>query len=336
MEGLPYPVFVRNRGWLEGLDQLSEHVPELPAYLRKVSGERGQLAVASSLINVFRATTDSDKEVIAAASHILSVIRDYRERHGAVIEVTDALETMLLSSDIDDSLPMGLLALPYPTQYVCFGHAARAKLRLGTGDLADYEPHGCFCVLSACQAGVGQALTIYIVMVTPDGRNKTITFMHSPIRDPEAPLQKWVSEVAATHADGPAALQDSLRLVSYLAKVFLYLGMKEGRSNLVNEHTELAARLERVEPKKRGKLERRLQRLYDRIVVGPDSLPQELGKGLGVAGTEIHWRRGHFRMQPHGPRNSLRKVKYLQPMLVNAKTTSTQDMPVPKTYSLKR
>lgn len=40
-------------------------------------------------------------------------------------------------------------------------------------------------------------------------------------------------------------------------------------------------------------------------------------EGLGV-GVRTHWRRGHFRNQPHGPQRALRKLVWIMPILVNA------------------
>ncbi|WP_269145876.1 hypothetical protein [Burkholderia pseudomultivorans] len=31
-----------------------------------------------------------------------------------------------------------------------------------------------------------------------------------------------------------------------------------------------------------------------------------------------HWRRSHFKMQPHGPQSSLRKVTFLGPMVARS------------------
>lgn len=41
------------------------------------------------------------------------------------------------------------------------------------------------------------------------------------------------------------------------------------------------------------------------------------GAGSGVT-TSPHWRRGHFRSQPHGPGNTLRKRVFIEPVMVNA------------------
>ena len=52
------------------------------------------------------------------------------------------------------------------------------------------------------------------------------------------------------------------------------------------------------------------------ILLGPLELPEYV---RGVQNdVSPHWRRGHFRMQPHGPHQSLRKVIFIAPTLVRA------------------
>ncbi len=50
-------------------------------------------------------------------------------------------------------------------------------------------------------------------------------------------------------------------------------------------------------------------------------LAEEIDRSTAAAGATgqraVHWRRGHWRRQPHGPQNSLRKLAWLMPTLVN-------------------
>ena len=72
-------------------------------------------------------------------------------------------------------------------------------------------------------------------------------------------------------------------------------------------------KLARLGPKKAAKLRRELPDLYDRIIVGPKEIP-----GHSHGEVSPHLRRGHFRIQPHGPHNSLRKVIFVAPVWVRA------------------
>ncbi|WP_231663317.1 hypothetical protein [Ralstonia solanacearum] len=73
-----------------------------------------------------------------------------------------------------------------------------------------------------------------------------------------------------------------------------------------------------------------MDQLYDRYIVGPASLEGVHGAEHGERLTPgqalpAHWRRGHFRMQPHGPQSSLRKVIFVAPVIVRADRLSTVD-----------
>lgn len=339
LEGLPFPVAARNRGWLQTLDQICAMEPQLGAALEREKNQ-GPLGLVNVLASTFKplliSTGSKPEQDCAGPSHLLAILKDYRDRNGALIEVTDALEQMLLASDLDEQLPIGMLALPYPSQYVAFGPAARAQLPMSSGDdNRAWVSHGCFCVQSPGKDGLGQIITIYVVLVTPDGRNMTLIFLNNTVNEPAMPLKDWVSVMATKRADVSQALREGLPLVSYLAKVFLYLGMKEARVHKSLDHSELEERLARVELKKRGKLQRRLTRLYDKIVVGPNQLPQDLAAAAGQApaGVTPHWRRGHFRMQVHGPASKLRKLLFIRPTLVAAHQLTQSGALAPKSYS---
>lgn len=63
-------------------------------------------------------------------------------------------------------------------------------------------------------------------------------------------------------------------------------------------------------------------------------LVRELAKGADASGSEghraVHWRRGHWRHQPHGPHNSLRKLLWVMPTLVNS--AGAQEEPLGHVY----
>jgi hypothetical protein len=124
-----------------------------------------------------------------------------------------------------------------------------------------------------------------------------------------------------------------MKLISNMMKVFLYLGLKEARREVSSEHSDALKRLAAVGPKKQAKLQRRLNSLYDRITVGPATLPT-IPSTLGAAGIRApHWRRGHFRSQPCGPARSSRKLIFVAPILIHADRLGGH-APPPKVYEL--
>ncbi len=97
-------------------------------------------------------------------------------------------------------------------------------------------------------------------------------------------------------------------------KVFLYLRAAQAQQVNENLYSRTLAHLQRVGQKKAAKVHRQLEKLYDRIVLGPQTMAVHKHGEHGEMSP--HWRRGHFRMQPHGPQNQLRKVLFIAPTLV--------------------
>jgi len=262
----------------------------------------------------------------------------YECKRGTLIETTQALDTLLLHSDLEDTLPMRFFAPPYTTQY----------LRL-TWDVADQlateddKAHrrwidGVFCFLTPAASSTtiseaGPVLELVIVYNNDETGIGTYT-MHAPIRSPDQTVEQWVSEISLSEHGHTAAGDDGrIRVISYLVKVFLYLGLKDARKAACTDYGMALKQLAARGPKKQAKLRRRLDALYDRVTVGPASLPPSSTTGDVAAQVAPHWRRGHLRLQAHGPARSERKLIFVAPIVVHAAKLK-DEVPRPKAYAL--
>ncbi len=122
---------------------------------------------------------------------------------------------------------------------------------------------------------------------------------------------------------GKVTLQKGLE---HLAKVFLYMSLSEARRIDFNEADKEAKKLENLGPKKRAKAQRKIKGPYNRIMVGPETWPPEESQHKGAGEVTPHMRRGHFRNQPHGPRNELRKLVFIKPTLVRGDLTNVNSV----------
>jgi hypothetical protein len=105
-------------------------------------------------------------------------------------------------------------------------------------------------------------------------------------------------------------------LMRLCTKIFLYWHLEQSRHVEECPYSQVMRQLSRTGPKKSAKLQRQARKLYDRTLLGPITLPLHLH---GIHGDITpHWRRGHFRMQPHGPSMALRKLIFIAPTLVRA------------------
>jgi hypothetical protein len=262
----------------------------------------------------------------------------FDRKRGALIETTPALDTVLMYSDIDDTLPMHLFSPPFSAQYLRLNHTTAEHFRT-TEDCAEQRwIDGIFCFVS--KPGLSDdsnkfipVIELVIIYVTKD-KGIRAQLLRGPMITPDETVTQWTDAILVPQG-GPRTPQDDvlMKLISNMVKVFLYLGLKDARRKVSSEYSDALKRLAAVGPKKQAKLQRRLESLYDRITVGPASAPTT-PPALGTAGTRApHWRRGHFRAQPCGPARSSRKLIFVAPILIHADQLGGQ-APPPKAYEL--
>lgn len=110
------------------------------------------------------------------------------------------------------------------------------------------------------------------------------------------------------------------RRLDYVTKTLLYLRSDGAELRHLQPYSAAPKAFPGLGRRKREEKLAQVDQLYDRYVVGPASLEGVHGGEHGerlTPGQELpaHWRRGHFRMQPHGPQSSLRKVIFWRPSL---------------------
>jgi hypothetical protein len=262
----------------------------------------------------------------------------FERKRGALIETTPALDTLLMHSDIDDTLPMHLFSPPFSAQYLRLNRATAEHFRTAEDYAEQRWIDGIFCFLSKPGASdtpdkFVPVIELVIIYVTKD-KGVRAQLLRGPMITPDETVTQWADAILAPKP-GQRTRQDDvlMKLINNMVKVFLYLGLKDARREASSEHSDALTRLAAVGPKKQAKLQRRLASLYDRIAVGPASAPT-LPSTLGAAGIRApHWRRGHFRAQPCGPARSSRKLIFVAPILIHADRLDGQ-APPPKAYEL--
>jgi hypothetical protein len=234
----------------------------------------------------------------------------YWARPHAIIEMTDALERMLLASDIGEDLPMEAFRAPFPACYVRFGKRFREALAPGDRlpEFKNCRPQGAYVFDRGIEAGGGFSLAM-ILELGDENALVIGAFEISLLSD------RPLAEGIRSNPQWPRMTGDGfeLELTQAVAKVLLYLSSEEAVRIEERPYSELLDRLIRRGPKKMARAQHQLGDLYDRILIGPTEIP-----GHGHGEVSPHLRRGHFRMQPHGPQNSLRKLMFISPTWVRA------------------
>ena len=154
----------------------------------------------------------------------------YQLSNGVMIDATPALETLLTHSDVDLNVPMSMVGLPYASQYLCFGSAASAFLKLPGSTDRDRVFDGVFCFTSPSAAGAGCTLEFVFICKRHDRFDGHVLLLGITERD-DTTVAAWLARVLAPEAN--QSVEDYLHpmhaAVSYVVRLFLYMGLKQAR-----------------------------------------------------------------------------------------------------------
>ncbi|WP_322032682.1 hypothetical protein [Paraburkholderia sp. J76] len=115
-----------------------------------------------------------------------------------------------------------------------------------------------------------------------------------------------------------------MRVLSYAFKILFYLSSEQPRVIEDNAWTNAPRNFSGLGRRRRNERLREIDQLYDRYIVGPEVIPSLHERGSTHTDTREggerspHWRRGHFRLQRHGPNFSRQRVIFIMPIIVRA------------------
>jgi hypothetical protein len=320
--GMPHPVHARNAGltgaweqWIAGrADELDEtiasrhyrwqyHVQAIEQAMRiDPACLQGQIKLPANPL-----------DVRAIAINTTAPLMFWRWPH-ALFELTPALEQILTRSDLGADIPANLLRPPIPACYIRLSSELQKSIAPvpPQGDGFAYKTLEGIYVFESVR-GNQRAITLAPAYVHANQIKTSIGMIEMLIDEEQRPLVDLIQRICSQYPNEAGPHFESLAQIC--VKVFLYLSATSGQRVEENPYTQAIAQLKRVGPKKKSKLRRQVEKLYDRILLGPLALPSHINAHEEVS---PHWRRGHFRMQAHGPQNSLRKVIFILPTLVRA------------------
>jgi hypothetical protein len=246
--------------------------------------------------------------------------------------IDDNLVEMLENTDIAEDVPVSSINLPYSRFYVEFGKERKSSLRVHN------ELSGAHCVEGAYlergrNAIFGEGV---FVLLTGSPLGKTSAMddaTHSLFLSLEDPSQSVRDALELSFRMGrEVSLKNGLRItpstyldqtfesILFLVKALLYIGLPEARKQVNKDRSEwLKSTAALKSTAKKAKAEKRGRGLVDHILVSaPLPAPGSLPQAEGQRSVKTHWRRGHYRMHAHGPQFSLRKLLFIQPILVRS------------------
>lgn len=204
----------------------------------------------------------------------------FQAREGMVLRATDTFEAGLDTTA--DTLTISQFQPPHPACHVHFGpqRSERDRERLGpalalTGAAPeDTQVDGCYLLQSRthCEScGRDQrTLGLYIVVEFNDQPGAyALTGGELILQDEDAPLAETLTR--KVDCSVPAGLLGEVPAftVGLLAGLFAYMRSSDARVVQHRDRSEFVPQRRLVGTKKSGKLNRRLERAYDRVEVGP-------------------------------------------------------------------
>lgn len=275
----------------------------------------------------------------------------YRVNHGSLFEATTHVNDMLKDADIANDMPCSAMMIPFDDIYLRVANSPGNALYHHTFDTGDAYLEGAYIsTFNLRFHGLGDldpylmelgfrpmvdnpCLDIGLVWRIPDKPEDLPIVQPAilPLIDGDKKLPEAL-DILRNHT--PAYAYDP---IGHIAKILLYINSPNGLREEFNEYSELEARIQKVQGKKRPKLERKLARATNRIVIGPKSGNYEaLHTGAPTIKGEKspHWRRRHPQLVWYGEGKRKARLMIIEPTLVR-KDKLGGKIPPDKSYTVK-
>lgn len=249
----------------------------------------------------------SVEEVKAITSHS-AVWLAFEVRNGAFYEPTPPLHRLLDASYIADDVPIGMLTLPADT--LCI-----------VPDPSEWERGDKVESIAIFKSPRKLSFALSINDLAGSRPGTGMDAIQLPVDDPDRTIRELVDDVfRGPQPQDEGAKQTWRNALDYAIKMLLYLNVRDVPVTRDNAYSNAARNFSGLGRRKRSERLAEIDMLYDRLIVGPAVFDAEEAHSVPLDGghheVRGHWRRPHFRMQPHGPRSSLRKVAFIGPTLV--------------------
>ncbi|HBP6126805.1 hypothetical protein ACIUYH_08705 [Pseudomonas aeruginosa] len=263
-------------------------------------------------------------EYLASEAAQSAVWASFEERGGQFYEPSLALHRLLGEAYIADDVPIGALSLPMDTLCIIPESSTRAK---------EDTPQAIVLFRNGAQLSCAAWSREKILGRVPIYSFNVIEF---PLGEPDRTIRNLLLDVHAQQAAADDTLVVSpsraassrqfwRQTLDYAIKVLLYLTVRDAHVVPHREYSEAPRKvldLKGLGKRRRAERLEVIEQLYDRYVVGPAILDEELAHSMppDTPSREVrsHWRRPHFKMQRCGPKGRLRKLVFIGPSIVRA------------------
>jgi hypothetical protein len=288
-----------------------------------------------SLLLEASSRADGGTEVGNAMSMLLFLRHAMHPQPYFVID--DALVEMMENTDIADDVTVSMVNVPYSRFYIEFGKSRNCHLHIPNVATGRHVLEGAY-VERGHNKALGEGLFV-LLTASPLGKsNEMDDATHSlfiPLSDPSWTVRQALEHTAELSTDlaiksgyrqTPSEfVQPTFEAVMFLLKTLLYINLPEARKEVRKEKSEWLKSVSSLQSTaKKAKAAKRGRSLVDHIRISAPPVIEGKSASAGpTRGLKQHWRRGHYRSQAHGPQFSLRKVIFVQPVLVHGDASGT-------------
>ncbi|WP_175720342.1 hypothetical protein [Burkholderia anthina] len=254
-------------------------------------------------------TAEMNRDEAGTVAAHSAIWQAFELRNGVIFEPTPPLHRLLDDAYISDDVPIG--AVEFPADTLCI---IPEPSSWGKGERSDAT------ILFRNEQTLGCAT--WVMRLHEGQRNATVDVVELPLDKPDQTIGALLDEVCGA-SETYQTLRTYLReSIDYAVKMLLYLNARDAQVVHDRAYSNAPRNFGGLDKRKRDERLAEIEQLYDRHVVGPAILDAESVGSVPSDGThhEVrgHWRRPHFRMQPHGPQASLRKLVFIGPTVVRA------------------
>jgi len=321
---LPIPVRYRASGAIEAWKQFRQATGSSGAEFSRLLVTEEIAHLLEKFETYIRTWTGRPLSAVTDASGVWHAKRSvvwqaFSESRGALYEPTPAMHRLLDASYIADDVPVGMIQLP--ANALCI-----------IPDPLWWDHDGgieAITILRHEQGTEGQRHGWLSFMAWTHHRqrsHRSANVLQLSLADPQRTIRSLVEQIVPQEGriDAEPNAQNAreywTQVLDYAIKMLLYLTVRDAQVVHDRAYTDAPRTLSGLGKRKRAERLAEIEQLYDRHIVGPAILDMELSSGVPSDGPhrEVrgHWRRPHFKMQPHGPHSSLRKLAFVGPTIV--------------------
>lgn len=291
-----------------------------------------------------------DFGVVNRELEMLTTVAIHRKCGRQILDIDPNLSEMFKKTGVED-IPLDMIQLPYTSQYIYFG--PQEDIQLSNGWFFDgayverYEKTDSLRITITTVPDKATKTRLWYTVPEPSFRveipnasskvsliiavteafSKMLAELNSrknTFDEMEMGGAKFVDVTERNNVFRLEELKSSFpvfeKALNLIANAACYLSAYPEDHNPVWP-TDAPARLIKQynegSPKERNRAESKLASMgYTQVMYFGKHFKSNISEPTGTV--ETHWRRGHWRNQPYGPKNTLRKLKWLMPMLIGA------------------